>query len=42
MLDALCLDEWAKAITYTEFNQFEKYYLPPFSLKNKIVLDVGA
>jgi len=42
MLDALCLDEWAKAITYTELDQFEKYYLPPFSLKNKIVLDVGA
>jgi hypothetical protein len=42
MISALCLDEWGKAIIYSEFDQFEKYYLPSFSLKNKIVLDVGA
>jgi hypothetical protein len=42
MISALCLDEWGKAIIYSEFNQFEKYYLPPFSLKAKTVLDVGA
>lgn len=42
MIAALCLDEWGKAIIYTELDQFEKYYLPPFALKNKTVLDVGA
>jgi hypothetical protein len=42
MISALCLDEWGKAIIYSEFDQFEKYYLPPFSLKDKTVLDVGA
>jgi 16S rRNA G966 N2-methylase RsmD len=42
MITALCLDEWGKTIIYTEFEQFEKYYLPPFPLKHKTVLDVGA
>jgi hypothetical protein len=42
MIAALCLDEWGKAIIYTELNQFEKYYLPLFSLENKTVLDLGA
>jgi 16S rRNA G966 N2-methylase RsmD len=42
IIDALCLDEWAKAIIYSELDQFEKYYLPPFSLKDKTVLDLGA
>lgn len=42
MIDALSLDEWGKAIIYTELDQFEKYYLPPFPLKNKTVLDLGA
>ncbi len=39
MVAALCLDEWEKAIIYSELDQFEKYYLPPFPLKiTKIVL----
>jgi len=42
MIDALCLDEWGKILVYNELYQFEKYYLPPFSLKDKIVLDLGA
>jgi hypothetical protein len=42
MVTVLCLDDWAKAIIYTELDQFEKYYLPPFSLKDKMVLDLGA
>jgi hypothetical protein len=42
MVAALCLDEWGKAIIYSELDQFEKYYLPPFPLKNKKVLDLGA
>jgi hypothetical protein len=42
MIDALCLDEWGKLLVYTELYQFEKYYLPPFSLKDKTVLDLGA
>ncbi len=42
MVAALCLDEWGKAIIYSELDQFEKYYLPPFPLKNKTVLDLGA
>jgi hypothetical protein len=42
MIDALYLDDWGKAIIYSELDQFERFYLPPFSLKNKTVLDVGA
>jgi 16S rRNA G966 N2-methylase RsmD len=42
VVGALCLDDWARAIVYSELDQFEKYYLPPFSLKNKTVLDLGA
>ncbi len=35
------LDSWAQDI-FLELPEFEKYYLPPFSLKGKTVLDIGA
>jgi hypothetical protein len=41
MLSSLVLDDYARE-GLTELWQFEKYYLPPFSLRNKTVLDVGA
>ncbi len=42
MLSTLSLDDYARDILYFELEQFEKYYLPPFSLQDKIVLDLGA
>jgi 16S rRNA G966 N2-methylase RsmD len=42
MLSMLSLDDYAKNLLYVEFEEFEKYYLPPFSLRDKIVLDLGA
>ena len=42
MLSTLSLDDYARDLLYTELEQFEKYYLPPFSLQNKIILDLGA
>jgi ribosomal protein L11 methylase PrmA len=35
------LDDWAQDIIL-ELPEFEKYYLPPFPLKGKTVLDIGA
>ena len=35
------LDSWAQDIIF-ELPEFKKYYLPPFSLKGKTVLDIGA
>jgi hypothetical protein len=37
----LKLDQFG-VFSMTELPEFEKYYLPPFSLKGKTVLDIGA
>jgi len=42
MLSTLSLDDYARDLLYLELEQFEKYYLSPFSLQNKIILDLGA
>lgn len=38
---SLKLDDYGRLVI-NELWMFEKYYLPPFSLKNKTVLDIGA
>jgi len=42
MLSTLSLDEYARHLLYGELEQFEEYYLPPFSLQNKIVFRFGS
>jgi 2-polyprenyl-3-methyl-5-hydroxy-6-metoxy-1,4-benzoquinol methylase len=42
MIGKLILDEYAKKTIINELAEFENFYLPPFSLKGKTVLDIGA
>ncbi len=42
MKTGLNLDAYTASILLGEMDLFEKYYLPPFSLKDKTVLDLGA
>ncbi len=40
-MNTLCLDDYGKMVVL-EFDLFKRYYLPPFALKGKSVLDIGA
>jgi len=42
MKTGLNLDAYGVSIMLAEMKLFEDYYLPPFSLKGKTVLDIGA